>query len=159
MRISVTVDYALRACIELAVAAPDRRAAAELAEAQHIPHKYLLNVLGTLRAAGVLDSKRGVDGGYLLSRPAAEVSVADVIRIVDGPLADLGGQLVEDVDYVGSAAPLRDTWVALRVAMRSVLENVTIDDLAAGQLPQEVRELTHRPDAWVTRDSRRRRET
>lgn len=151
MRISLTSDYAVRACIELGVAAPERVAAPDIAAAQGIPRKYLLNVLGALRTGGLLTSKRGIDGGFSLSRPATEITVADVIRVVDGPLADLGGQLVEDVDYQGSAVPLRDTWVALRVAMRSVLEEVTIQHLADGELPKQVRTLTQRPGAWVTR--------
>jgi Rrf2 family protein len=151
MRISLTSDYAVRACIELAVAAPARVSAPDIAAAQDIPRKYLLTVLGALRGGGLLSSKRGVDGGFWLSRPAAQITVADVIRVVDGPLADLGGRLVEDVDYRGSAVPLRETWVALRVAMRGVLEEVSIQHLADGVLPSGVRLLAERPDAWVTR--------
>ncbi|MDO5635249.1 MAG: Rrf2 family transcriptional regulator, partial [Micrococcus sp.] len=125
--------------------------ATEIAAAQNIPRKYLLTVLGALRTGGLLESKRGVNGGFSLSRPASAISVADVIRVVDGPLADLGGQLVEDVDHGGSALALRDTWVALRAAMRDVLEVVTIQDLADQNLPSGVRALADRPDAWITR--------
>jgi Rrf2 family protein len=152
VRITLTIDYAVRACAELAIRADgELTTAATLAEAQSIPTNYLLTLLGTLKQQGIVDSRRGVDGGYRLARPAKDISVADIIRAVDGPLADVGGQLVEDVAYVGAAAPLRETWVALRVAMRHVLEEVSLQALVDDKLPKHVRHLVTADDAWETR--------
>ncbi len=131
MRISAKVDYALRATIELAVAAPAQVKGERLAAAQSIPHKFLENILADLRNGGIVASQRGADGGYRLARPAAEITVADVIRVVEGPIASVRGERPEDVQYAGSARPLKDTWIELRTAMRGVLEKTTLADLAA----------------------------
>ena len=130
MRISAKVDYALRAAIELAVAAPAQVKGERLAAAQAIPHKFLENILADLRNGGIVASQRGADGGYRLARPPAEITVADVIRVVEGPIASVRGERPEDVGYVGNALPLKDTWIELRTAMRSVLEQTTLADLA-----------------------------
>lgn len=142
MRVSAKVDYALRATIELATAEPGQPVKGErVAQAQEIPVKFLENIFTDLRQAGIVRSQRGVEGGYWLARPAAEITVADVIRAVEGPIANVRGVRPDDVVYAGSAARLRDVWIALRVNLRSVLEAVTLDDLARGELPPEVERL------------------
>ena len=119
-----------------------------LAQAQEIPLKFLENILAEMRHAGIVRSQRGVEGGYWLARPAAEISVAEVIRAVEGPLANVRGTRPESVEYPGPAATLRDVWIALRASLRSVLEAVTLADLAGGELPESVRALAADPDAW-----------
>lgn len=143
MRVSAKVDYALRAMIELAVAEGEQQPVKgdRLAQAQAIPLKFLENILGDLRQAGLVRSQRGADGGYWLARPAAEVTVADVIRAVEGPIANVRGVRPDDVVYAGSAAPLRDVWIALRASLRSVLETITLADLARGELPADIARL------------------
>src|SRR4051794_21881267 len=128
--------------IELAAAGSDAPVKGDrLAQAQEIPPKFLENILTDLRQAGLVRSQRGVEGGYWLARPAAEITVADVIRAVEGPIANVRGVRPDDVEYAGSAARLRDVWIALRVNLRSVLESVTLDDLARGELPPDVERL------------------
>src|SRR3954447_24421430 len=128
MRISAKVDYALRASIELAAVAPEQVKGERLATAQAIPHKFLENILADLRNGGLVASQRGADGGYRLARPATEITVADVIRVVEGPIASVRGERPDELVYEGTAAPLRDTWVELRTAMRGVLEETTLAD-------------------------------
>ena len=149
MRVSTKSDYALRALIEIA-ADPTAQAitADELGRAQEIPHGYLQTILGDLRKAGILIAQRGAAGGWRLARPATEVSVADVIRAVDGPLVSVYGVRPESVVYSGRAEVLGPVWVAARSALREVLEDVTIDHLASGQLPASVLERTADEDAW-----------
>jgi len=152
MRISAKADYAVRAAVELAVADPDRPVKGEyMASAQAIPIKFLENILVDLRQAGIVQSRRGPDGGYWLARPADEVTVADVIRASDGPLASVRGEKPEDLAYEGIAAELRQVWIALRTSMRDVLEQVTLEDLAHGTLPPEVTERISEPGAWARR--------
>lgn len=129
MRVSAKVDYALRASIELAAAAPEQMKGERLAAAQSIPHKFLENILADLRNGGLVTSQRGVEGGYRLARPADEITVADVIRVVEGPIASVRGQRPDAVAYEGTALPLRDVWIELRTAMRGVLEQTTLADL------------------------------
>jgi Rrf2 family protein len=152
VRISAKADYAVRASVELA-AAPEGVPVKgdQLARSQAIPLKFLENILGELRHAGIVQSRRGQDGGYWLARPAAEVTVADVIRAVEGPLASVRGGPPEGVAYEGAAEPLQRVWIAVRGALRSVVEQVTLADLAGGTLPPEVDELARDPDAWITR--------
>ena len=136
MRVSAKADYALRAVIELAVIGSDGPVKGErVAQAQEIPLKFLENILGDLRHAGIVRSQRGVDGGYWLARPADEITVAEVIRGVEGPIANVRGVGPEQVEYAGSAERLRDVWIAVRANLRAVLEQVTIADLANGDLP------------------------
>ena len=150
MRVSAKADYALRAMIELAVLGSDRPVKGErIAQAQEIPLKFLENILGDLRHAGLVRSQRGVDGGYWLARGADEITVAEVIRGVEGPIANVRGIGPEQVEYAGSAERLRDVWIAVRANLRAVLERVTIVDLANGDLPLSVEELTANPDAWL----------
>ncbi len=129
MRISAKVDYALRATIELATVAPEQIKGERLAAVQGIPHKFLENILADLRNGGLVASQRGADGGYRLARPPAEITVADVIRIVAGPIASVRGERPDAITYEGAAAPLREVWIELRTAMRGVLEQTTLADL------------------------------
>ena len=129
MRVSAKVDYALRAAIELAVAAPEQVKGERIATAQSIPQKFLENILADLRNGGLVASQRGADGGYRLARPPAEITVADVIRVVEGPIASVRGERPDELVYEGTAVPLRDTWIELRAAMRDVLEQTTLANL------------------------------
>jgi len=147
MRLSARVDYALRALAELA-AADAPRTVDQLSLAQQIPNKYLESILGELRRGGLLRSQRGPDGGYRLARSAAEVSIADIIRALDGELANVRGSRPEHLEYVGAAAPLQEVWIALRASERLILEGVTLAHVAAGQLPQSVATLVSNPAAW-----------
>jgi Rrf2 family protein len=151
VRTTAKADYAVRAAIELAASGDGPVKAEAIAEAQSIPLNFLENILVDLRRAGVVESKRGASGGYTLARPAGEISIADVIRAVDGPLANVRGMSAESLEYEGSAERLRDVWVALRVSVRSVLEGVMLADVARGELPPHVSELLEAPDAWVRR--------
>jgi Rrf2 family protein len=152
VRISAKTDYAIRAAAELAAAPEGQWVKTEnVSNAQDIPLPFLLNILAELRTAGLVRSRRGVDGGYQLARPPADISVADIIRAVDGPLANIAGSRPEDLEYPGAAAALRDTWVALRATMRAVLEGVSLADLAAGKLPDEVCGLLDGDDVWRAR--------
>jgi Rrf2 family protein len=152
MRISAKADYAVRAAVQLAAAPADRPTKGEaIATAQGIPLKFLENILGDLRHAGLVRSQRGADGGYWLNRPAKDVTVADVIRAVDGPLASIRGQRPEDVPYDGAAQALQQVWIAVRANLRAVLETVSLADLAAGNLPARIEKLAKDPEAWVTR--------
>jgi len=152
VRISAKVDYAVRAAIELAGA--DRGTPVKgdrIAAAQDIPMKFLENILSELRRAGLVGSRRGTDGGYWLARPAAKVTVADIIRAVEGPLANVQGVRPEELEFIGSAVPLQRMWVCVRASLRSVLEHVTLADLVAGTLPSKVSKLADDPDAWSPR--------
>ena len=148
MRVSEKADYAIRAAVELAAAGEGPVKGERLAQAQEIPPNFLENILSDLRNAGIVASRRGADGGYWLAQPADEVSLADVIRAVDGPLANVRGVRSEQIVYQGSAEKLRDVWIAVRASLRSVLEHVTLADLARGELPESVRLLAADPDAW-----------
>ncbi|WP_213453950.1 RrF2 family transcriptional regulator [Rhizomonospora bruguierae] len=164
MRLSARVDYALRAVVELAAAgasaaAPGapagggpRRApmtAEQIARAQDVPPKFLESILLQLRRGGIVQAQRGPEGGYWLARPPAEITLADIIRVVDGPLANVRGQRPEDLGYRGAATALQDVWIALRASEREILELVTVADVAANDLPERVRTLAADPDAWV----------
>ena len=149
MRVSAKADYALRAVIELAVIGGESPVKGErIAQAQEIPLKFLENILGDLRHGGIVRSQRGVEGGYWLARPPEEITVAEVVRAVEGPIANVRGVGPEQVEYAGSAERLREVWIAVRANLRAVLEEVTIADLARGELPVSVEELAADPDAW-----------
>ena len=151
MRLSAKVDYAVRAAAELA-AAPDGPVKGEaIAAAQDISLKFLESILSELRRAGIVASRRGTDGGYWLARPADEVTVADVMRAVEGPLASVRGQAPETVGYQGAAEALPRVWIALRANLRGVLERVTLADIVAGALPDDIERLARDPAAWTTR--------
>ena len=152
MRVSAKTDYALRAVVELASSGDGTTPVKgeRLASSQGIPLRFLENILLQLRHAGLIDSRRGAEGGYRLARPATDIALADVIRAIDGPLAGVSGARPETLDFQGSSEPLRDVWVAVRAALRSVLERVTVADVASGQLPDHVKELLASEDAWVS---------
>lgn len=151
MRITAKVDYAVRAAAELAASPPGPVKGEQVAERQAIPPKFLENILADLRRAGLVNSQRGADGGYWLSRPADTVTVADIIRAVEGPLADVHGTPPETVAYAGAAADLQRVWVATRAALRSVLEQVTVADIVSGTLPPAAERFLDEPDAWSRR--------
>jgi len=152
MHISAKADYAMRALLALAAtetsgaSGPVR--AEDLARSQRLPVKFVENILVDLRRAGIVASQRGGGGGYRLARPASAITPADVIRALDGPLADVRGLRPEAATYEGSAEHLRQVWVAARASLRSVLERVTLADVVAGRLPEEIHVLTSDPEAW-----------
>lgn len=150
MYISAKVDYAVRAlCTLTASASP--LTAESLATSQGLPAKYLESILNDMRRAGLLTSQRGSEGGYRLARPGAEITVADIIRLLDGPLAEIRGLRPEVAEYTGAAEHLQAVWVAVRASLRSVLDEVTIADIVAGDLPESVTALTADPEAWRSR--------
>lgn len=150
MRLSARVDYALRAAAELAVASGGPVTAEQLARVQDIPGKFLENILTQLRRAGLVRSQRGPVGGYWLAKPAEEISLADIIRAVDGPLANVRGERPEHVGYEGAARSLQQVWIALRASERAILEQVTLGHIAGGTLPESVRSLAEDPEAWAS---------
>jgi Rrf2 family protein len=154
MRISAKADYAVRAALELS-ASPDRAPVkgTVLAEAQRIPLQFLEQIMLDLKRAGLVQTKRGARGGYWLARPAEEVTVADVIRAVEGPLANIHDLSPEETSYPGPAERLRDVWIAVRANLRAVLEEVTLAQLVQGDLPESVAELIDRPEAWIVRET------
>lgn len=153
VRISAKTDYAIRAVVEMAAAAQDGQLvkAEAVADAQQIPLRFLLSILNELRHAGIVDSRRGAEGGYRLAKPAYAIAIADVIRAIDGPLANVAGTRPDALELTGSAVPLREVWVSLRSSIREVLEHVTVADVVAGTLPADVLERTRDSDAWTPR--------
>ena len=147
MRLSAKADYACRAMAELAADSPPVKAE-RLATGQNIPLKFLENILLDLKHSGLVESQRGGDGGYWLARDASAITLADIIRAVEGPLAYVHGQRPESLGYGGAAEPLRDVWVALRANVRAVLEAVTLAHVSSGDLPDPVRELIKDSEAW-----------
>ncbi|MEN9711381.1 MAG: hypothetical protein RL441_1373 [Actinomycetota bacterium] len=155
MNISARVDYGMRALLHIAGAYeqdPKRLVKAdEIARGQGLPIKFLEGILGTLRTAGIIISQRGAEGGYRLAHSPSEITVAKVVRALDGPLAAVRGERPEEVEYVDSAEHLKDVWVATRAALRNVLENVTLHDILAGELPTAIKPLLEEPGAWQRR--------
>ena len=152
MRISAKADYAVRAVVELAAAEGDKPVKAErIATAQEIPLNFLENILGELRHAGLVRSHRGAEGGFRLARPADQMTVADVIRAVEGPLASVRGAPPEEANYGGAASSLPRVWIAVRANLRRVVERVTIADVARSKLPASINKLAEDPEAWITR--------
>ncbi len=148
MHVSAKADYAVRAAVHLASVSEGPTTAESIAAAQGISPKFLEAILGTLRASGLVRSQRGAHGGYWLSRPADAITVADVVRAVDGPLSSVRGQRPEDVEYEGAAAPLQQVWIAVRASVRDVLETVTLADVATGALPAAVTSRAGQAEAW-----------
>jgi Rrf2 family protein len=152
MHVTAKADYAVRAVVELVGSKADApRKVDDVAQAQGIPVSFLENILTQLRSSGIVRSQRGPEGGYWLARPADEVNLAQVIRAVEGPLVGVRGQRPEEVEYTGTAASLQPVWIALRANLRRVLERVTVEQVAAGQLPEDVLALTREDEAWHTR--------
>jgi Rrf2 family protein len=152
VRISARADYAVRAAIELAAAEPGTPVTAEtIARNQRIPREFLENILRDLRRRGLVRSIRGAEGGSMLARPASEIRVAEVLRAVEGPLAAVRGVRPEALKYTGPAESLVDVWIALRASLRSVLDEVTLADIATGSLPKGVRKAAADPANWEPR--------
>jgi Rrf2 family protein len=150
MRVSAKADYAVRAAAELAAAGEGPVKGERLAEAQEIPLQFLEHILLDLKHQGIVRARRGAKGGYWLARPAEEVTIADIVRAVEGPIAHVQSTPPEAISYHGSAEHLREVWIAVRASVRSVLEEVTLADLVSGELPAVVGELTAAPEAWLT---------
>lgn len=148
MHLSARADYAVRALVELAAAGGQPLKREQIATAQQIPIKFLGNILLQLRTSGLIKTHRGADGGYLLTVRPERITLADVIRAVDGPLANVRGEAPETVRYQGAAEPLSEVWIAVRASLRNVLERVTLQDVAANRLPDVVRDLAAEPTAW-----------
>lgn len=148
VRVTARGDYAIRAAVELAAAGGASRKVAEVAAAQQIPPRFLENILLALRRAGLVQSRRGAEGGFRLARDPREITLADILRAVEGPLANVQGIAPDRLSYGGPAQPLREVWVAVRASVRVVLERVTLADVVSGELPPEVHALIADPEAW-----------
>jgi Rrf2 family protein len=151
MRISAKVDYAVRAAVELAATGGDPIKGEAIADAQDIPLKFLENILGELKHTGIVASRRGAQGGYWLAKPAEDVSLADIVRAVEGPLASVRGQGPETLTYKGEAVPLQKVWIAVRANLRAVMEDTSLADVVGEELPAAVRELSEPAEAWSQR--------
>ncbi|MFD8982127.1 RrF2 family transcriptional regulator [Streptomyces sp. NPDC059564] len=150
MRISARADYAVRAALQLAASQDDGPLKAEaIADAQDIPHKFLEGILNDMRRGGLVLSRRGGNGGYRLAKPAQSISIADVIRVVDGPLVSVRGVRPPDLSYTGPAQSLLPLWIALRANVREILDGVTLADVASSDLPSDVSALADTPGAWT----------
>jgi Rrf2 family protein len=152
LQVSAKTDYALRAAAELAQAAADETGPVKgesISKTQGIPKKFMENILHDLKRSGIVRTRRGASGGYWLALPAEEISLADIIRAVEGPLANVRGDWPEAVEYSGAAEHLQEVWIAVRANLRAVLESVTLADLVEGDLPAPITELTRDPEAWV----------
>ncbi len=150
MRISARADYAVRAALQLAASRDDGPMKAEaIADAQDIPHKFLESILNDMRRGGLVLSQRGGNGGYRLARPAESISIADVIRVVDGPLVSVRGVRPPELSYTGPAESLLPLWIALRSNVREILDGVSLADVASARLPAEVSALSDAPGAWL----------
>ena len=147
VHIPAKVDYGLRALL-LLTAAGVPQTADELAAAQGLPPRFLGAILADLRRSGLVASQRGAEGGYRLARRPEEVTLAEVIRALDGPLAEVRGLRPEATSYDGAAAHLQQVWVAVRASLRQVLEQVTLAEVASGKLPKHLQRMTADPDAW-----------
>ena len=154
MRVSAKSDYALRALIEITRRCTDSTqvvAAEEISRAQNIPHGFLQGILADLRKAGLVASQRGQSGGWRMAVEPAEVTIADVMRAVDGPIVSISGTRPESVQYNEQAVVLQRVWIAARASLRDVLEHTTIAHLATGKLPSMVERRSKNEDAWTTR--------
>lgn len=149
MHLSARADYAVRALVEIAATNGRPVQREHIASAQGIPITFLNNIFQQLKVAGLARTVRGAEGGYLLALAPERITLADIIRAVDGPLANVHGERPESLAYTGTAEPLRDVWIAVRVSMRNVLEHVTLRDVASAQLPAIVHQLAAAPRAWV----------
>ena len=153
MRVSAKADYAVRAAAELAAAQAEESPVKgeRLADAQDIPLQFLEHILLELKHHGLIRARRGAKGGYWLAKPADEITIAEIVRAVEGPIAHVQSTPPEDIEYRGNAENLQKVWIAVRASLRTVLEEVTLADLVSGELPDVVGELTATPDAWVAR--------
>jgi Rrf2 family protein len=150
MQIPAKAEYAIRALLTLA-ASTTSLSAEHLAQEQELPSKFLGAIMSDLRRGGLVTSQRGPEGGFRLARSADEIMIADILRVVSGPLAGVRGMRPETLEYEGEATHLRDVWVAVRAALREVLEHVTLAQVLRGDLPTSVTRFSDDPDAWITR--------
>jgi Rrf2 family protein len=148
VKVTAKADYAVRAVLELAAADGGLVKADRIAEAQGIPRHFLDNILTDLRRAGIVATHRGAEGGSRLARPASAIALADVMRAIEGPLAAVRDIRPESLSYDGPAERLPEVWIAVRAALRGVLEKVSVADVAAGRLPRPIERLTEDPEAW-----------
>jgi Rrf2 family protein len=151
VRVSAKVDYAVRAAAELAAAKEGPIKGERLAESQDIPLQFLEHILLELKHAGIVRARRGAKGGYWLAKPPDTVTIADVVRAVEGPIADVQSAPPESIEYRGNAEHLKEVWIAVRANLRAVLEHVTLAELVGGELPAIVESLAAEPDAWAPR--------
>jgi Rrf2 family protein len=151
VKVTAKADYAVRAVLQLATVDEGLVKGERIAQAQGIPLKFLENILIDLRHGGIVHAQRGAEGGYRLARDPADVTVGEVIRAVEGPLASVRGEPPESVSYDGAAKHLQEVWIAVRASLRTVLDDLTLAEVVAGRLPRRVRELTEQPDAWARR--------
>jgi Rrf2 family protein len=149
VKVTARADYAVRAVVELGATDGKLMKADLIAEAQGIPRHFLDNILNDLRRSGIVATQRGAEGGSRLARPAAEITLADVMRAMEGPLAAVRDIRPDELHYEGTAAALPEVWVAVRAALRSVLETVTVADVVSQKLPRSVAKLLDDPDAWT----------
>jgi len=150
VHVTAKADYAVRAIIEIAAVGADGPLKAEqIAERQGIPLGFLRGILTDLRRSELIVSHRGGAGGFRLARPAREITIAQVVRSVEGPLAQVRGYRPDELEYPGPAEPLRDVWIAVRANLRAVLDHTTIADVASGVLPKPVARLAADPSAWT----------
>ena len=156
MHVTARSDYALRAVAELAAAGGQLLKRDEISSRQRIPVEFLESVLLALKHRGIVQSQRGANGGFRLGRPASSITLADVIRAVDGPMADVRGDRPELVEYPGPARRLQDVWIAVRASLRELLEGITVADLVDERMPERVRRLTDDPEAWISMGRSRR---
>jgi Rrf2 family protein len=151
VKVTAKADYAVRATLELAQVEDGLVKGERIAQAQAIPLKFLENILIDLRHAGIVHAQRGAEGGYRLARDPSDITLGEVIRAVEGPLASVRGEPPEAVSYEGAAENLQTVWIAVRASLRSVLDDLTLTEVVEGRMPQRVRRLTERPDAWSRR--------
>src|SRR4051794_14827709 len=151
VKVSAKSDYAVRALLELAQSGDGPIKGERLAQSQGIPLKFLENILIDLRHGGIVRSQRGADGGYWLARSADSISVGEVIRAVDGPLASVRGEAPEDLGYDGAAEHLQTVWIAVRASLRTIVDELTLADVVAGRMPSHMKRLIDAPDAWSRR--------
>jgi Rrf2 family protein len=151
VKVTAKADYAVRATLELASVDDGLIKGEQISRAQGIPLKFLENILIDLRHAGIVHAQRGAEGGYRLARGAADVTLGEVIRAVEGPLASVRGEPPESVSYDGAAEHLQTVWIAVRASLRTVLDDLTLAEVVEGRLPQTVQRLTEPPDAWLRR--------
>jgi Rrf2 family protein len=151
VQISAKTDYAVRALLMLASRSPELVKVDVLTVQQDLPRKFVEAILSELRRAGLVVSRRGADGGYALAQPAAEITIGAVIRVVDGPLAEVRGLRPNETTYTGVAEHLPDVWVAMRAALRAVLDETTLEHVLTGRLPPHVKLMAQSPDAWLAR--------
>jgi Rrf2 family protein len=153
VKITAAVEYAMQALLEIADPANQNRpvTAKEIAKSQNISVKFLESILTKLKQGSILVSVRGPAGGYQLAREPVAISVADVIRCIEGPLAAVGEKAPELAKYKGSAKHLTNAWIATRVGLREVLEEISLANLIAGKFPKDISALLNKKDAWKRR--------